>query len=305
MPTNFLRNFLRTVTMMKSARKTPSPDKPEECIMKNQPKQSARKRRKLAQWRLHGFDASARAPVDSSKLNTGGSWFWRGNVVQENGVYYYTDFPFTCCDCGKACVWKAKDQKWWYEEMHGAIDTTAIRCRACRIKERERKAEARRVSEEGLARKRARQASAEPFVMKALMEDHLFITFQRSAGRFRRSAACLSLGICVVERVCGLPRRYAPRNDGVLPALPWRIPLLLNGHDNEPTARNNAPTPKTPSLRAKRGNPSAFVCAMLFPLVPPRLSLPRMAGEFRRPQDAPAGAREQPCSQSSILCGQC
>jgi hypothetical protein len=40
--------------------------------------------------------------------------------------------------------------------MRGFIDTTAVRCRACRIKERERKAEARRVSAEGKRQKRLR-----------------------------------------------------------------------------------------------------------------------------------------------------
>jgi hypothetical protein len=129
----------------------------EFAMMKRSSRQSARKNRQMA--RQHSKpNPSGRVPVDPSKLDAGGGWFWRGNVVQENGVYYYTDFPFTCRDCGKACVWKARDQKWWYEEMRGFIDTTAVRCRACRIKRRERKAEARRVSEEGMARKRARQA---------------------------------------------------------------------------------------------------------------------------------------------------
>jgi hypothetical protein len=119
--------------------------------VKNQPKQSARKRRKLSY--LHDSNL-ARAPIDPSRLNVEYSWFLSSFI----GKGYYEDKTFVCRDCGKACVWKAKDQKWWYEEMHGAIDTTAIRCRACRIKERERKAEARRVSTEGMVRKLARQA---------------------------------------------------------------------------------------------------------------------------------------------------
>jgi hypothetical protein len=42
--------------------------------------------------------------------------------------------------------------------MRGDPDSIAVRCRACRIRKREIKAEARRVSEEGMARKRARLA---------------------------------------------------------------------------------------------------------------------------------------------------
>ena len=45
---------------------------------------------------------------------------------------HYTDKPFICRDCGKSEVWSAKSQKWWYEEAQGHIDSTAVRCRACR-----------------------------------------------------------------------------------------------------------------------------------------------------------------------------
>jgi hypothetical protein len=103
--------------------------------------------------------------VAPSKLNTGNSyglWFWREIFTYVNGSYYYTDRPFTCKNCGTACVWKAEDQKWWYEEMHGLVDTIAIRCRACRVKERQRKTEARRLSEEGKQRKLARMLRASP-----------------------------------------------------------------------------------------------------------------------------------------------
>jgi hypothetical protein len=116
-------------------------------------RQSAQKKRKKR--RLH----HSLVPVNPAKLNTGNSyspWFWHDIFSCINGVYYYTNRPFICKDCGKECVWMAEDQKWWYEEIRGLVDTIAVRCRACRIRERERKAEARRVSEEGRARKRAR-----------------------------------------------------------------------------------------------------------------------------------------------------
>lgn len=66
---------------------------------------------------------------------------------------YYQDRPFHCKDCGKAELWTAAQQRWWYEEAQGDVWTLAVRCRACRQAERARKAEARRIHREGLAMK--------------------------------------------------------------------------------------------------------------------------------------------------------
>jgi hypothetical protein len=49
---------------------------------------------------------------------------------------FYRDQPFTCVDCGRPQVWRASQQKWWYEVAKGAVESTAIRCRPCRAKER-------------------------------------------------------------------------------------------------------------------------------------------------------------------------
>jgi len=68
---------------------------------------------------------------------------------------FYVDRPFVCKDCGKSEVWTATQQKWWYETAKGDVWKVAIRCRPCRRRERERKAEARRVQHDGMARKRA------------------------------------------------------------------------------------------------------------------------------------------------------
>jgi hypothetical protein len=56
---------------------------------------------------------------------------------------FYADRPFSCRDCGAHELWTAKQQKWWYEVAKGRIDSTAVRCRPCRIKERARVADAR------------------------------------------------------------------------------------------------------------------------------------------------------------------
>lgn len=65
---------------------------------------------------------------------------------------YYLDLPFQCRDCGSQEVWRARQQQWWYEVAKGEVNSTATRCRACRRKERERQAEARRLQQQGLAR---------------------------------------------------------------------------------------------------------------------------------------------------------
>lgn len=66
----------------------------------------------------------------------------------------YRPEPFVCKDCGVAEVWTPLQQKWWYETAKGDVFTKAVRCRACRTRERTRKSAARRVHLEGLARKK-------------------------------------------------------------------------------------------------------------------------------------------------------
>ncbi len=67
---------------------------------------------------------------------------------------FYVDMPFTCQHCGTPQIWTAQQQHWWYELAKGDVWTIAILCRPCRIKERERKALARKLHLEGLLRKR-------------------------------------------------------------------------------------------------------------------------------------------------------
>ena len=66
---------------------------------------------------------------------------------------YYVDMPFQCKDCGTSQVWRATQQKWWYESAKGDVWTVAIRCRPCRRREQARKAAARAVHQAGLAKK--------------------------------------------------------------------------------------------------------------------------------------------------------
>src|SRR5262245_11014579 len=89
-----------------------------------------------------------RVPVNPGLLR---SWGYSIPDVVERG--FYVDRPFVCKDCGKAETWNATQQKWWYESAKGGVWTVATRCRPCRRRERERKAEARRVQLQGLTKR--------------------------------------------------------------------------------------------------------------------------------------------------------
>lgn len=106
----------------------------------------AKKRMKAARDARFGPAGPERIPVDFSQLAPTNSY-----GVPE----FYEDIAFACRDCGKEEVWTAKQQRWWYEVAKGNVDSTAVRCRACRKVERARKAEARRLHLEGLAHKNA------------------------------------------------------------------------------------------------------------------------------------------------------
>jgi hypothetical protein len=71
---------------------------------------------------------------------------------------FYVPKQFRCKDCNVEQLWTVGAQKFWYEKCGGDFSTTAIRCRPCRAKERERKALARAASLPGLLEKRARIA---------------------------------------------------------------------------------------------------------------------------------------------------
>lgn len=66
---------------------------------------------------------------------------------------FYIDKAFDCRDCGSPELWTAKQQKWWYEIAKGNINAMAVRCRSCRKKEQLRKAEARKIHLDGIAKK--------------------------------------------------------------------------------------------------------------------------------------------------------
>jgi len=62
--------------------------------------------------------------ADQSKLEHINTYGWLPE--------FYIDKPFRCRDCGKEEIWKAADQKWYYEETKAHMDATAVRCHDCR-----------------------------------------------------------------------------------------------------------------------------------------------------------------------------
>jgi len=78
-------------------------------------------------------------PADISQQTPNGSY---------STLAFYRDLEFTCADCGAQEVWKAKDQKWYYEIAKGLIYSRPKRCRACRKKMRAIKADQRQRMEE-------------------------------------------------------------------------------------------------------------------------------------------------------------
>lgn len=93
--------------------------------------------------------AKGAAPVNTGLLAPDSSYGLPEFVLRG----FYIDRDFECKDCGKQEVWRATQQKWWYEVAKGNVWTEAVRCRSCRQRERRRIAEQRQASEEGRRRK--------------------------------------------------------------------------------------------------------------------------------------------------------
>ncbi|MGJ8655821.1 MAG: zinc-ribbon domain containing protein [Akkermansiaceae bacterium] len=76
-------------------------------------------------------------PVDPDLVNIGNSYY---------RPVCYVDRAFKCQDCGSDELWKAEDQQWFYETTGSLFYATAIRCRACRQHEKERKEVDRKIA---------------------------------------------------------------------------------------------------------------------------------------------------------------
>ena len=95
---------------------------------------------------------------DSSIKPSVGSVIANHSALEHNNTYgplplFYVDKLVVCRDCNKEEVWTAEQQKWWYEVAKGNINSIAVKCRSCRKKDQERKAAARKIHLDGIAKK--------------------------------------------------------------------------------------------------------------------------------------------------------
>ena len=95
---------------------------------------------------------SPRQPVNVEALAHDGS-VDRPEFVRRR---YYANRGFRCIDCGADEVWTPTQQKWYFEVAKGSIWSQPTRCRKCRLIERKRRDEARRIHMEGMAAKKAK-----------------------------------------------------------------------------------------------------------------------------------------------------
>ena len=85
--------------------------------------------KRKAEWKIR---MGKRIKADLSKQTPNNSY---------SPPLYYEEVSFKCRDCGAECVWTAEQQRLWYEEWGGSVQSTAIRCRTCRQQERRKKIE--------------------------------------------------------------------------------------------------------------------------------------------------------------------
>ena len=101
---------------------------------------SARKRRQQVRMRERvAATPDGLVPVNLGALAPNASY----SVPPFVQTGYYEDRPFTCKDCGRAEIWRATQQKWWYEIAKGGEDSVAAYCRSCRRKRQATRATAR------------------------------------------------------------------------------------------------------------------------------------------------------------------
>lgn len=70
---------------------------------------------------------------------------------------FYEDISFTCRDCDVEGIWTAEQQRLWYEQWGGPIQSTAVRCRACRQRVQREKTEQKKHMQAMAAKKGAKR----------------------------------------------------------------------------------------------------------------------------------------------------
>jgi len=87
--------------------------------------------------------------------------------------YFYVDRPGTCVQCDGAFVFRAAEQKHWYESLKFHFDSVAVRCVDCRRKRRSERSLQQELSDaKARAAKEPGSAAAQLAVAEALVRYH-------------------------------------------------------------------------------------------------------------------------------------
>jgi hypothetical protein len=100
----------------------------------------------------------------------------RGDITKQNYCrichvphYFYIDIPHTCVQCNRPFVFRAAEQKLWFETFKFHFSARAIRCLQCRRQRRSEEALARQLSDAKAAvRAHPNDASAQLALAEAI-----------------------------------------------------------------------------------------------------------------------------------------
>lgn len=100
--------------------------------------------------------------------------------------YFYVDIERTCVQCGDAFVFRASEQKYWYESLGFNFASRAIRCSDCRRKRRSDKALHHAVEQ---AKRELEAAPEDPARLLALAEAIVQLRVRRDRGKLHEAVA--------------------------------------------------------------------------------------------------------------------
>jgi hypothetical protein len=117
-------------------------------------------------WDLHPDDVS-KLPPGAVRADMSRQVFGLGGPL-----IFYIDRTRTCCRCGKEFVFRADEQRYWYETLRFTLDSVAIRCASCRRESRrDRERAARHVDAVAAARAKPNDAGAQLALAESIVAE--------------------------------------------------------------------------------------------------------------------------------------
>lgn len=169
--------------------------------------------------RYWAYDRSYKPPLPPGAV--------RGNVLAQEFCemchvprYFYIDQEKTCQQCGKAFVFSAAEQKYWYETLKFHFSSVAIRCLACRRRRRtERALQAQLAKSLEMIRQRpddpaalmaGAEASARLYQRRGTGDLDRALSFARRAARLWPEARELAFWEGLCQALAGRPEKARP-----------------------------------------------------------------------------------------------